>query len=152
MRQQLPHVPLLQRRKADAREPLLQEQLPQTTHVAAVVLLCAGIGGANRRRVAHPQLVFQLAKQTLEPAQRAGRLDPHQRRWLQGGVEAAHLVSAVLDVPDDLFARLGIYGRHSLIPRVQITAYNPHCPAPFSQALVGFSPPKSTRAEEPAAL
>src|SRR5439155_6241469 len=79
MQQQLPQVAHFTRWHPDPRKPPLDQQLQNMRRIALVRLLLPHVAGTNLRRIAHPQLVTQLAQQIHQPVTVAGGFHADQR-------------------------------------------------------------------------
>ena len=151
MYQQLPQVPLRQRRYPDLRELAADQQAPNQLGVATVMLLLARIFGPNRSRVPHLQLMTALFQQPLEPQHVSARFHPHARSASQVPIKLPDLLAFVRKPPvrHDL-ARFCFHGVHLLTTRMKITAYNQHRLAPLARA--PWSHKKSTGRLGPSSL
>src|SRR6266576_3721935 len=151
MHQQLPHVPLLQRRHPDARKPILHQQGPQLLRVPPVGLLLAHFHGPDPRRIPHPQLVSALRQQALEPGIMPAGLHPYPHRLpRQRAVELLGL-RPMAQRSFLILSRSFVKDRDLLKPRMKITAYNQHDVGSFAESLgrlsqlPSYSPQSSQR-------
>jgi hypothetical protein len=132
MHQQLPHIPLLQRRHPDPRKPVFSQQLQHQLRVPPVRLLLSHFHRPDPRRIPNPQLDAPLPQQPLEPGIMPAGLHSHPHpRPAQPTVKLLRLF-AVLQSPLRYFSRLIVKDRDLLKPRMKITAYNQHDVGSFS--------------------
>ena len=105
--------------------------------VALIGLLFAHFTGTNLCGVSDPQFVTEFREQTLEPMNRAGRFDAHAYRFwrtLQAPVERVRFAALVVQSPlDEQFGSLFSGHGNLLIACMEITSYNQHRSAPFSE-------------------
>src|SRR5438445_924302 len=126
MQQQLPQVAHFTRWHPDPRKPPLDQQLQNMRRIALVRLLLPHVAGTNLGRIAHPQLVTQLAQQIHQPVAVAGgfHADERGRRYLP--VESFRVARGLYQLPLPGLSRLRIQPTHLLPAGMKITSYNHH--------------------------
>src|SRR5487761_896953 len=134
---QLPDVAFGRCGNPDSRESFREQEIENEPGVALIGLLFAHFAGANLCGVPDPQFVTEFREQTLEPVNRAGSFDAHAHRFLrtlQAPVERVSFAAFV--VQSALHKHLcGFFSGHGnlLIACMEITSYNQHRSAPFSE-------------------
>src|SRR5213076_114960 len=84
------------------------------------------VAGTNLRRIAHPQLVTQLAQQIHQPVTVAGGFHADQRRRRYSPVEPFRVARGLYQLLLPGLSRLRIQPTHLLPAGMKITSYNPH--------------------------
>src|SRR5881409_417892 len=94
--------------------------------IALIRLLLPHVAGTNLRRIAHPQLVTQLAQQIHQPVAVAGgfHADQRGRRYLP--VEPFRVARGLYQLLLPALSRLRVQPTHLLPAGVKITSYNHH--------------------------
>src|SRR5438132_5743058 len=94
--------------------------------IALIRLLLPYVAGTNLGRIAHPQLVTQLAQQIHQPVAVAGgfHADERGRRYLP--VESFRVARGLYQLPLPGLSRLRIQPTHLLPAGMKITSYNHH--------------------------
>src|SRR5205823_13119805 len=77
MPKQLTEIPILRTRYPYPGKTIFHHQLQNVTRIPPVGLLLLHTAGFDLRRIAHPQLVIQLRKQTFEPVAVSRRFHPY---------------------------------------------------------------------------
>src|SRR5438094_7759309 len=126
MQQQLPQVAHFTRRHPDPRKPPFHQQLQNMRRIALVRLLLPHVAGTNLRRIAHPQLVTQLAQQIHQPVTVAGGFHADQRRRRYLPVEPFRVARGLYQLPLPGLSRIRIQPTHLLPTGMKITSYNHH--------------------------
>src|SRR5436190_4585218 len=126
MQQQLPQVAHFTRWHPDPRKPPLDQQLQNMRRIALVRLLLPYVAGTNLRRIAHPQLVTQLAQQIHQPVTVAGGFHADQRRRRYSPVEPFRVARGLYQLLLPGLSRLRIQPTHLLPAGMKITSYNHH--------------------------
>src|SRR5216110_3228031 len=100
--------------------------MPEHDGIALVRLLLPHVAGTNLRRIAHPQLVTQLAQQIHQPVAVAGgfHADQRGRRYLP--VEPFRVARGLYQLLLPGLSRLRIQPTHLLPAGMKITSYNHH--------------------------
>src|SRR5437870_13880344 len=124
MQQQLPQVAHFTRRHPDPRKPSLHQQLQNMRRIALVRLLLPSVAGTHLRRIAHPQLVTQLAQQIRQPVTVAGGFHADQRRRRYLPVELFRLARGLDQLLLPALSRLRVQPTHLLPAGMKITSYN----------------------------
>src|SRR5262249_24537785 len=124
--QQLPQIPLRQRRDPDRGKPLLQQQLQHVPRISWVAPLVARRGCPDGRSIPDPQLVSRLFQQALKPQGVAAGLDSHQHRPAQRLIKLLRLPVRVQQPALSRLSALGVYHGNLLKARMKITTYNLH--------------------------
>src|SRR5947207_9664650 len=94
--------------------------------IALVRLLLPYVAGTNLRRIAHPQLVTQLAQQIHQPVTVAGGFHADQRRRRYSPVEPFRVARGLYQLLLPGLSRLRIQPTHLLPTGMKITSYNHH--------------------------
>src|SRR5206468_3539650 len=84
------------------------------------------VAGTNLRRIAHPQLVTQLAQQIHQPVTVAGGFHADQRRRRYLPVEPFRVARGLYQLLLPGLSRLRVQPTHLLPAGVKITSYNHH--------------------------
>src|SRR5438128_9906636 len=94
--------------------------------IPLIRLLLSYVAGTNLRRIAHPQLVTQLAQQIHQPVAVAGgfHADQRGRRYLP--VEPFRVARGLYQLLLPGLSRLRIQPTHLLPAGMKITSYNHH--------------------------
>src|ERR1700678_3108125 len=90
------------------------------------MLLSAGLGGSNRRRMTNLTVDPQFFHQVQKPFHRSGCFDAYSYRTGQPGIKLPHPFAFVRQSLVHNFSRRGVEHRQRLLASVQITSYNPH--------------------------
>src|SRR2546427_212883 len=105
--------------------------------IAFVGLLLAHFLGSNLRGVPDPKFVTEFREQTLEPVNGPRGFDAHKNRFvrtLQVPVERVGFAALVIQSPFEKQLSGSFPGHGNLlIACMEITSYNQHCSAPFSE-------------------
>src|SRR6266849_6744279 len=94
--------------------------------IALIRLLLPYVAGTNLGRIAHPQLVTQLAQQIHQPVAVAGGFHADQRRRRYLPVESFRVARGLYQLPLPGLSRLRIQPTHLLPIGMKITSYNHH--------------------------
>src|SRR5438128_10930399 len=94
--------------------------------IALIRLLLPHVAGTNLRRIAHPQLVTQLAQQIHQPVTVAGGFHADQRRRRYLPVEPFRVARGLYQLPLPALSRLRVQPTHLLPAGMKITSYNHH--------------------------
>src|SRR5277367_4674134 len=90
------------------------------------MLLSAGFGGSNRRRMTDLTVDSQFFHQEQKPLHRSGRFDAYSYWTGKRGIKLPHAFAFVRQSLVHHFSRRGVQHRQRLLASMQITSYNPH--------------------------
>src|SRR6204780_1831144 len=90
------------------------------------MLLSAGFGRSNRRRMTNLAVDPQFFHQVQKPLHRSGCFDTYTHRTWKRGIKLPHAVAFVRQSLVHNFPCRGVEHRQRLLASVQITSYNPH--------------------------
>src|SRR5271155_1128979 len=90
------------------------------------MLLSAGFGRSDRRRMTYLTVHSQFFHQEQKPLHRAGRFDAYSYRTGKRGIKLPHALAFVRQSLVHHFSRRGVQHRQRLLASMQITSYNPH--------------------------
>ena len=152
MHQQLPRVPLLQRRHPDPRKAIFPQQHLHLLRIAPVRFLLAHHRGADFCRIPHPQLHSQLRQQPLEPGIMPAGFHPYAHPLPRQRTVILLRLGAVSQPFFLILPRLLVKDRDLLKTRMKITAYNQHDVGSFSVSLGRLAATNLLAAIEPTSL
>src|SRR6266550_791573 len=138
MHQQLPRVPLLQRRHPDPRKAIFPQQHLEMLRVPPVGFLLAHYRGTDFGRIPQPQLQAQIRQQPLEPGIVPASFHPHSHLLPRQGTVKLLRFLAVTQPFFLILPCLIVKDRDLLKSRMKITAYNQHDVGSFSVSLWSF--------------
>src|SRR5215469_6248057 len=138
MDQQLPQVPLGNRRYPDLRKAIFYHQLQNQLRRSPVMLLLPPILPGDRSRIPDPQLVSTPRQQALKPMRVPTGLDAYQHGLLLSCVKSSRLLGMQQPALDQL-ARSHLQHCDLLEARMKVTAYILHIRPPSSRALRSFA-------------
>src|SRR6202453_2069692 len=90
------------------------------------MLLSAGFGRSNRRRMTNLAVDSQFFHQVQKPLHRSGCFDTYTHRTWKRGIKLPHAVAFVRQSLVHNFPCRGVEHRQRLLASMQITSYNPH--------------------------
>src|SRR6202522_2023886 len=90
------------------------------------MLLSAGFGGSNRRRMTNLTVDSQFFHQVQKPLHRSGRFDTYSHRTGKLRTKLPHTFAFVRQSLVHNLSGRGVQHRQRLLASMQITSYNPH--------------------------
>ena len=126
MDQQLPLVPLFDRRRPDPGKVVLQQQIQNVRRIPPVGLLPAYLPGTDHGRVSDPYLMPHARCQIHKPVTVPRCFHAHQRRFRQLTIKSLGFSVSMHQLAFSAFSRLCVCPRDLLPAGMGITPYNHH--------------------------